>query len=550
MKKTIIYTVLVLMILVFQLITQAQIGTGIEWQACYGSKWSESLNNACQTPDGGYILVGISPGDSVGGIWTTNYGDSDFAVIRIDSVGNVVWSKTYGGDKLDGAYAITKGIRPNRYYIAGVSRSESSTNYHSPSTNGDAWMIAINDAGDLIWQRCYGGYKGDVFEAVVQINDSNVVYGIGSTGSDIDEGDVTGVSADANPEAWICKIDANTGMLIKAKAYGGTRTDMLFRAIPRSNSFIAMGWTESKDHDVWNYYGAHASNGWILNIDTALNIIWQKSIGSSGGGKIIEIINTSDGGFAVLGSTINNAGDTSMFNFMVSNMPNSTNPKREAFIIKYNNMGQQEWQQHYAAPMDQIEVNKGFTQMTDGGYVFSSNVSKWNGFVMWPYNHGTVIFKTDSAGNLISAGRYGNGSGSYISSYNFFSTDDNKLVFIGVTTAGTGITCTNISTFNGSGFWHVFKIGHSLGVEEIKQEYSPIKVFPNPATTQITLDLGAQNQKIESVNIFTVAGQKVLILNNVQSDEPIDVQSLKPGIYLLEGALKSGERFVGKFVRE
>jgi hypothetical protein len=88
----------------------------------------------------------------------------------------------------------------------------------------------------------------------------------------------------------------------------------------------------------------------------------------------------------------------------------------------------------------------------------------------------------------------------------------------------------------------------NVGIEEI--EGYIIKLFPNPATTHITLDLGAQNQKIESVNIFTVAGQKVLILNNVQSDEPIDVQSLKPGIYLLEGVLESGERFVGKFVKE
>jgi endonuclease I len=76
------------------------------------------------------------------------------------------------------------------------------------------------------------------------------------------------------------------------------------------------------------------------------------------------------------------------------------------------------------------------------------------------------------------------------------------------------------------------------------------KVFPNPATNQIILDLGLQNHILETLNIFTITGQKVLILSNVQSNEPIDVQNLKPGIYLLEGVLESGERFVGKFVKE
>ena len=550
----------IIYILIFQFAIistlDAQTGTGIEWQACYGSSLSESLENACKTPDGGYIMVGITPNDTAIGIWTTNFGDADYAVIRIDSVGNVIWAKTYGGDKLDGAYGITKGIRSNRYYIAGKSRSESSTNYHSPSTNGDAWMIAIDDAGTMLWERCYGGYSGDAFGAVVQINDSNVVYGIGITGSDIDEGDVTGVYVDGNEEGWICKINANTGMLIKAKAYGGTGRELLFRAIPRSNTFIAMGWTASKDHDVWNYYGTYSPgggaipNGWLLNIDTSLNIVWQKSIGSSGRGKIIEIVNTSDGGFAVLGSTLNQTGDTSMFNFSVGTMPNSTIPKREAFIIKYDSLNNQQWQQHYSAPLDKIEVNKGFAQMTDGGYVFSSNVNKWNGFVMWPYNHGTVIFKTDSAGNLISKGRYGNGSGGYITSSNLFSTYNNKLVFIGYTAAGPGITCSNLSTFNGSGFWHVFQIGHDLGIRQIQKEYSPITVYPNPGNDVFQL----KNEdfiKIKSIAIYNSTGQliKSMVVDKQADNQSFNLSSCPVGLYFIE-VNTDNQRYVKKIIKE
>jgi hypothetical protein len=87
-------------------------------------------------------------------------------------------------------------------------------------------------------------------------------------------------------------------------------------------------------------------------------------------------------------------------------------------------------------------------------------------------------------------------------------------------------------------------------IKNIEQPIHEIKVYPNPATTHITLDLGAQNQRIETLNIFTITGQKVISLTHVNSSKSIDIQKLKSGIYLLEGILESGERFVGKFVKE
>jgi hypothetical protein len=85
---------------------------------------------------------------------------------------------------------------------------------------------------------------------------------------------------------------------------------------------------------------------------------------------------------------------------------------------------------------------------------------------------------------------------------------------------------------------------------ELKENKSQMKIYPNPATTHITLDLGAQNQRIETLNIFTITGQKAISLTQVNNSKPIDIQNLKSGIYLLEGFLESGERFIGKFVKE
>jgi hypothetical protein len=96
----------------------------------------------------------------------------------------------------------------------------------------------------------------------------------------------------------------------------------------------------------------------------------------------------------------------------------------------------------------------------------------------------------------------------------------------------------------------VDSLGECTFMKELPYTIPNIQVFPNPATTHITLDLGAQNQRIETLNIFTITGQKAISLTQLNSSKPIDIQNLKSGIYLLEGLLESGERFVGKFVKE
>lgn len=500
---------------------------GIEWNTCFGSATTiGSHKDACKTPDGGYIMVGLaSSADTI--FWPYQMGDGDFGVIRIDSVGNLMWKKTIGGDKLDRASCVIKGIRDNRYYIAGVSRSEGSTNYHAPSTNGDAWLVAIDSDGFVQWERCYGGYEGEEFNSLIQLGDSNQIYGIGITGSQND-GDVTGNYYGGGNTGWICKINANTGMLLQQKCYGGTRTDNLFNSTKlNNNSFLVQGNVESNNHDVWNFYGTVGvvGNGWLLNIDTSLNIVWQKTIGSSGGGRINDVIKTQDGGIAVYGETLNIQGDTSCFNFYVGTTT-SGQRKSEAFIIKYDSLGNELWQQHYLAPLDPVQIEGRFVQMQDKGFVFSTNISKWNGFAMWPYSYGNVLFRTNSIGDLLSTSRYGNGNGGVILVSNMFTTWDNKLVVV----SKGSVAC---SSFNGVG-WSVFQIGHQLSIKDKEEVGSFITVYPNPSTGVFNIEF-ENTTKINQIIIYSTLGQivKYISINKTLSNYRIDLKGNTKGLYII-----------------
>ena len=457
--------------------------------------------DVCKTSDGGYLMVGTANLDTA--FWGLLLGDGDFGAIRIDSVGNLIWKRTYGGNKLDAAMCVIKGIRSNRYYIAGVSRSESSNNYHSPSNLGDAWLITIDSAGNQLWNMCYGGYDGEAFNSLIQLGDSNIIYGIGLTGSPSNSGDVSN-NYNSTVSGWICKINANNGTLIKERVFGGSHEDKLINSAKlNNNSFLVQAATQSRDHDVWTHYGNGqiVENGWLLNIDTALNIVWQKTIGTSGGvGGIGDVIKTQDGGFAVWGGTVNRPGDTSSFTFYVDTFPNGTR-KQEAFIIKYDSLGNELWQQHYGAPLDAVMPEGRFVQMQDKGFVFSSEVSKWHGFALWPYSYGSVLFRTDSAGNFVSASRYGSGNGAGgLQVRNLFTTWDNKLI---VTSRGSA--ACNLS--NGVG-WSIFQIGHQLAIEDNSKSAPIVKIYPNPSSGLINIEI-AKPEGIKRILIYNSLGKMI-----------------------------------------
>jgi hypothetical protein len=364
---------------------------------------------------------------------------------------------------------------------------------------------------------------------LVQLGDSNIIYGVGLTGSPSNSGDVS-MNYNQGVSGWICKINANTGMLINEKVYGGTNGESLNNSARLNNTqFLVQGWTGSRDHDVWTHYGNGPtnSNGWLLNIDTSLNIVWQKTIGTSGSYDIInDVLKTKDGGFAVFGSTVNRPGDTSSFTFYVDTLPPNGQRKREAFIIKYDSLGNELWQQHYGAPLDQVKVIGRFVQMQDGGFVFSTYVSKWHGFALWPYSSGSVLFKTDSAGNLLSTSRYGQGI-SPLNVKTLFTTNQNKLVVV----SERSPACPASYPVGG---WSIFQIGHQLAIEDNIKTEPLIKVYPNPSNGIINIDF-ENIDGIKRISVYNTLGQ--LIENNAVNSNlkhySINLNNYPKGLYFI-----------------
>jgi hypothetical protein len=118
------------------------------------------------TDDGGYALIGHS--GSFGN------GNADMFLVKADADGDCVWAKTFGGLGIDqGVTVINSG--DGGYIIGGTSESFS---YGS----SDLLVIAVDSKGNSLWTKHFGGKEDDYLGSIVMDKDGN--YAIcGWTGS-------------------------------------------------------------------------------------------------------------------------------------------------------------------------------------------------------------------------------------------------------------------------------------------------------------------------------------------------------------------------------
>jgi gliding motility-associated-like protein len=343
------------------------------WDKRYGGTGNEQLWAVIQN-DQGYILVGGSNSIISGNKTGANYGGYDYWIIQIKPDGQIVWQKTYGGDGDDIAYSISEIENTNQYIIGGHSNSSKNSIKSENAIAGstDYWVIKIDNKGEILWEKTYGGEGADDYPLANQITkNQTVLIGGGSVSkpSGSKTADFKGVK-----DFWLLNIDYNTGALIWDKSYGGNNEDVLVevKASLDGNSFFVGGQTRSakdgkdklsesygnldyflvkiddKGNKIWDktyggsgldvmyslnlnatgYFtigGVSASDSsgvktknskggndfWLLYLDTEGNIVWDKSIGGSGDDALTSIIPAVDNdGYILCGHSASNmSGD-------------------------------------------------------------------------------------------------------------------------------------------------------------------------------------------------------------------------------------------------
>jgi hypothetical protein len=116
------------------------------WQNYWGGYSLETGKSIQQTSDGGFIIAG--------GTYSFGAGSSDMYLIKTDSLGNTQWTRTYGGPGEELANSVRQ-TRSGGYILTGLTSSFGAGGY-------DIYLVRTNTQGDTLWTKTYGGINDDI----------------------------------------------------------------------------------------------------------------------------------------------------------------------------------------------------------------------------------------------------------------------------------------------------------------------------------------------------------------------------------------------------
>ncbi|TGD56922.1 hypothetical protein [Flavobacterium humi] len=186
----------------------------------------------------------------------------------------MTWEKCFGGTSEERLrhtqFGRSNVIRTfdNKFVIAGNSVS---TNGDITDSNGgrDCWIVKFDGDGNLVWQKSYGGSDQDQANKVIETSDHGYLV-IGSTNSV--DGDVT--NNKGGDDVWVLKLDV-AGNLQWQKTYGGSGTDIGGSACQDGNSYVITGATSSNNIDVSGNHSVAFYDVWTFKIDLNGNMLWE-----------------------------------------------------------------------------------------------------------------------------------------------------------------------------------------------------------------------------------------------------------------------------------
>ncbi len=383
------------------------------WSKTYGGPYGDKAYVVIKTQDGGYAMGGTtnSFGSGIVNAW----------LVKTDADGNVQWNQTYSG--LGQAFA--DGLiqtRDGGFALTGYTYSLDGGLY--------VWLAKTNSEGTLIWNQTYPDVGTSIAYGLVQANDNGFAI-VGSSNS----------LGSGQTEGWILKTNSN-GTQEWYKTYGGAGADALYSIVQLSDG----GWAVSGETDS---FGNGLSNIWLIKTDSFGEPRWNQTYGGSVNYVSNALIKTSDGGYALVGTSKESAGD-------------------DFLLIKTDSSGVKQWNQTY----DEQNTDDALTgiQTNDGGYALVGVTNASN-----PVYAKAWLVKTNSEGIEEWTQTYGGSAQNVLGS--MAQTSDNGFILAGY---------TNSTGFGQEDFWLVRTDANGVvptPIPTVTPTLTPLTTSPAPTGT-------------------------------------------------------------------
>lgn len=311
--------------------------------------------------DKNFVLGATSSTNMNGDKSEPSRGSNDFWLVKIDTVGNKLWDKTFGGSLDDKAYVFTK-TSDSGFLIGGYSNSDSSyekseDNRDSTHLTDDFWIVKTDSAGNKLWDKTLGGNSQESVRFMLEANDGSYIFGGASASNASGE---KSENAWGDLDYWVVKADSH-GNKLWDKTYGTTNDDILVEIIPATGGHFLLagncsgGISGNKSIAKGNY------GYWLVFIDSVGTIVNEWGYD---GGSINSIVTTNDGGYLIAGDAHN--GPVPLTDKTESNLG-----QIQSWLLKIDSTGQKQWDKTIFTNVGDLDAYA--LQTSDGCYVVANS---------------------------------------------------------------------------------------------------------------------------------------------------------------------------------
>lgn len=272
------------------------------WEKSFGFSGHDHAYNIIATQDGGLLFNGFLDVTSSAGQGTSfqkgsssaRHGVGEFWVHKINLAGEIEWRQYFGGTNNDRSYDAVQ-TSAGDYIIVGTSESDD-VDITNPHGGYDVWVIKLNQSGQVIWERSFGGSEYDAANAVV-LDQTENIYVFGNTFS----GDQDISSPLGHSDMWLISLNQN-GDLLSERNFGGSGFDVgRDLAFAPNGALWLVGYSQSEDID----FSTNAGDNDIALLQLDQNLFPKQHFNLGGNALDIAhaILPLEDGRLLVVGTS-------------------------------------------------------------------------------------------------------------------------------------------------------------------------------------------------------------------------------------------------------
>jgi hypothetical protein len=487
-------------------------------QTTIGGSENDHANIVIQTASGGYAMAGFTESTD-GDISGIHQGGKDAWIVSLDEEGNIEWQVLLGGSMHDIATGIVE-LPAGELIVCGHTWSADGDFplHQGTGSTSDIFLAKISPAGQLIWTHTFGSAYNDEANDVAYIANNRIALGGTVTGTGTDVEAILGMK-----DMWLAGLDGN-GNLLWENTYGGIFNDELHHIALCPDGGIYLAGCSDSYSDL-----AGDREGVVIKTDGDGEIEWMVSLGS-----------TADNDDAQMSSfhAMEN-GDLKIGFTTTGTESDGVNCTPHGSVMVAHITAEGEVSDHWCYGGSALEYAISVHTDEEGAHWILSDTRSTDGHVNADENNAVPnysgwLIKCNEDGEILENVVLGTSSNDY--SVSVVKGENPRTLavlntFLNGANSGDQITEQTGQT---SDVMLVFLAPDAVHIEENEYDSSTL-IYPNPANDQLVLEITdtESSDDREEMIVRDAAGRLIRALTLNGSRLIIDTTQWESGIYYL-----------------